>query len=296
MTIRTLADNMRHLPILFIVGPPRSGSTLLFQLLTDRYRVSYPAKLWCRLARTPLGGGLARIACALAQRRQRGHGYRHSSYGQVVTGGPLAPAECGTLFHRDLPIGRSESGKTVKPLRSLPRDLRDLARVSDLPVVAKKLVVGNWLRSVTTAFPEAIFVHIHRDPFFNAQSILLARRERTLPFTTDWGPVPRSDRPTERAGEPFLAAWQVIGMNQQIQADLRAYVAPERRYTVQYESMLTAPEETLRAIAEGARGLRPREPQGSLGEFASGNRLRLSESDARDLRTALDALAGAPSR
>lgn len=286
---------MRQLPILFIVGPPRSGSTLLFQLLTDRYRVSYPTKLWCRLARTPLGGP-ARTACALALRRQRGHGYQHSSYGHVVRGGPLAPAECGTVFHRDLPVGRSESGQAAEPLHSLPRDLRQLARVSDQPVVAKNLVVGSWLHSVATAFPEAIFIHIHRDPFFNAQSIFLARRERSLPFTTDWGPVPRSRRPAERAGEPGLAAWQVIGMNQQVQADLRAYVAAERRYTVQYESLLAEPTETLRAIAEGAGGLRLRKHRASLGELASGNRLRLSESDARDLRTAVDALAESSNR
>lgn len=114
---------------------------------------------------------------------------------------------------------------------------------------SRDMVVLELLDSVATAVDQGIFIHIHRAPLFGAQSIWQERREPNLLLTQDWGAVPRAGRPAAEAGEPGLLAWHVIGVNQLIQADLQAHVAPGGRYTVEYQSLLTEPAATLRAIA-----------------------------------------------
>jgi hypothetical protein len=83
---------LAHRPI-FVLGAPRSGSTIVVQVITDALDIGYISNRHCSWFGAP----------ALAERLFRPLGNRpdsdyRSSYG--VAFGPHAPAECGEWWYR----------------------------------------------------------------------------------------------------------------------------------------------------------------------------------------------------
>src|SRR5688572_20935868 len=81
----------------FIVGPPRSGSTLLYDALAESMQFSYFSNLTAEFYAVPVIG--AYLSRALPDRRQsRSH---EISYGHVP--GLKSPSECGKFWYRWFP-------------------------------------------------------------------------------------------------------------------------------------------------------------------------------------------------
>ena len=79
-------------PIVLIVGSPRSGSTLLYQVLAGHLPVSYPSNLTALFERAPITA-----TARLSRLARRSRGYR-SYYGNT---GPLrSPNDAFTIWNR----------------------------------------------------------------------------------------------------------------------------------------------------------------------------------------------------
>ena len=268
-------------PVVFIVGPPRTGSTILFQLITHRLRVRYPDKLTCRLAARGLAGLGFRIGGWL-QNNDRGHGQFSSRYGHTPGFHLFAPDECGGLFGRHFPRDVDRAPRRPHAFRSAVRS-RGRARH---PLVMKNLEADNWIPALARLLPESRFIHIRREWFFCGQSILLARRAERISPERDWGPIPRR-APPRFVGEHERVAWQIVELDRQVEADLSRWLPPERRVTVRYEELLAAPAALTSRLARFLSSPARRRRAGVPALERSSQRRRLDRADAERLTDAL---------
>jgi len=284
-------------PCVLVVGAPRSGTTLLVQWLGATGLFGVPSNVMARFSASP--GLAARVQSVLFDAELR-YGDQlddlaarpsfESDLGK--TRGALAPNEFFFFWRRHL--DRSD----LAPLGDAVVDGVDWGRVraelaaieSGLgrPVATKGLMLQYDLPRIAAHLPEALFVFVRREPFFNAQS-LLAARERFHGDRAAWYSTrpPGSDALDERT--PFeQVAGQVHLDRRAIEAGM-AQLAPERAITIDYEDFCADTTGLWSALRERCDGLPA--ASGAPGAFDATNRVRLDDVDAGALREACDRAA-----
>jgi Sulfotransferase family len=219
----------------FVVSAPRSGSTLLFELLSR-----FPA-LWS------IGGESHALIRGIPELHPaaRGHG------SDRLTAAEASPAVAAAL--RDAIIGQlvDRSGQRLGALPPAERP----ARVRLLEKTPANALRIPFLLAV---FPDAFFVHLRRDPREVICSLVEGWRSRRfvayreLPgwphrdwsflLTPGWASL--ADRPLVE-----IAAHQWKTADATIEHDLRV-LPPSRRCEVRYEELVRCPRVPLHTIAE----------------------------------------------
>ena len=271
------ADLETHGPPIFVLGPPRSGTTLLYDVMAARFRFAYLSNAANRLWRTPAA------ATFVARRAIRNYrGVFESRYGHISAWG--APNEGGAVW-------RSWYDETI-PLderdhpRADPNVIRDtigaVSHILEAPFLSKNVMHSMHVRFLDMLFPGCLFIEVRRDDLDTAKSILRLRAEESRGDLSTW----RSIRPPGH--EPFLSATpatqvcaQILLTRQRIESDV-ARVGERRRWVVHYERLCRDPlgvMEDLRSfVKEGGGGLVARDTP--LPEFsARSSRSEQSETD-----------------
>ena len=163
----------------FIVGAPRSGSTLLYQLLTTYYEFGYISNLHCLLYGAPHWmERLVRIAGQIPKSDFR------SNSGQTY--GLRGPSECNAfwdLFFPSSPPYLEVKDVPVESLQRLRDYVRAFAQSAGKPVVLKNPAHTMWLLPLAHALPEAVFLVTSRDEIDNAHSVLESQWQRNRDYT-----------------------------------------------------------------------------------------------------------------
>lgn len=160
------------MPPVFIVGPSRSGTTLLYQLLVNNCVCAYISNLEGLFPYSTTT--FARIRRRL-QPRSPVPDYE-STYG-VSRGlaGPSSGAQVWTRwFTQD---GRPALEVGSEHLRrNMQRTVSTYSSIFGGPFINKWSVNSARIASLAESFPEALFLVVNRDPLEIAQSMLAARR------------------------------------------------------------------------------------------------------------------------
>lgn len=172
------APDTPPLPIVFIIGPPRSGTTLVSQLMVMRQGYGYVSNFVARFYKAPaIGMMLEEIY----------RGYLDTTGGQALesrfgqTQGLLQPHEFGYFWDRWFDHGQRSHKLDPRQLAEVPvgemrREIAAMQTVCRMPMVFKHApycsLQVSWL---IKAFPKAVFVSCAREPLYNCQSIALAR-------------------------------------------------------------------------------------------------------------------------
>jgi hypothetical protein len=218
-------------PPVFIIGAPRTGSTLLYQVLTQRFRVGYISNLAALFYKSLyLGFRVHRRAFGDAP-----HGSFTSEYGR--TRGWIAPSECGKFWYQwfpkephFVPANAWQPGKYDR----LRDTMAAISQASERPFVFKNLMCGQRLQVLAKVFPEARYIFIVRDPLDTAQSILI-RREMHQGGKEEWSSVKPPNYPElSRLPYPAQIVGQVYWTGRQIREDL-ARLPAGSSVTVRYE-------------------------------------------------------------
>jgi hypothetical protein len=200
----------------FIVGAPRSGSTFLYQSLTNIFDVAYIDNLAARFADVlPLAMWVSRVCFG-----SKPHNSFTSEAGR--TQGLHSPSECGAFWYRWLP--RDEhyvAPSTVDPYvaSQIASEVRAISNSLRRPLVFKNLNAGQRLALIHACFPDARIIHIRRSTDATVASILRARRSAGVEEGEWWSVMPRGYRDLLGLPEEQMVRAQVDLIERQIVDD-----------------------------------------------------------------------------
>ena len=150
--------NSNHVPV-FIVGAPRTGTTLIYQVLTSQFFFSYFTNLTSFLYGSPL------LAHKLSKLIPEHKSNFNSNYGFIR--GLNSPSEAGHTFRLFLEGGDRKNFGLI---------LNSIMANSNSPIISKNVYNSFRMVTITKSLSKAIFIVMSRDSRFVMQSLIRARR------------------------------------------------------------------------------------------------------------------------
>ncbi|KFN48874.1 sulfotransferase family protein [Arenimonas composti] len=222
--LRRLGEGAPRHPLVFIIGAPRTGSTILYQALTNDLDVLYIDNLVCRWHRNLLHG----FALSRARFGDRPHDNFKAELGNTSAYGDHAPSECGDFWYRWLDRDEhfvDDDQATPAIVTAIRRELTAVVNRFDRPLMFKNLNAGQRLRLILKAFPDARLIHVVRDTEPTVRSILAARRSRGIGRGEWWSVKPRGYRELLSLDEEAMVRAQVARIEAQIAEDCARFPA-----------------------------------------------------------------------
>lgn len=225
----------------FIVGPPRSGTSLLYELLVTRFGFSYFSNLAHRLPRTPAAA--TRLG---ARWIRRWRGRFESDYGHIAGWG--APNEGGWIWRRWLPeehwLGADAADRL--PAETMRRTAASIAETLGGPLLNKNVMHSAHMLVLDRVFPGCLFIETERALADVARSMLKARDEAGDPAA--WLSVkPRGWEAFRDANPVEQVCAQTLLTHREIAIDAAA-LGGDRLLRVRYADLCAAPNEELDRI------------------------------------------------
>jgi hypothetical protein len=263
-------------PTVHVIGVPRSGTTLLYQVIASGLEIGFVNNLVAAFWLAPVYG--LRLSRKLGLDRQTSA--FESSFGR--TPGIAEPHEFGYFWNHHLrypdlceqPPGHEESIDWAR-LRTV---LVNLAHASGGPMAFKPMLLTWHLERMLEHMPRTCYVWIRRDLGETALSLLRMRRS-LRGSEAAW----TSLRPHGREwleGEPpwRQVAGQVVVLERVI-AEAAARMGPEHVLELRYETLCTSPRAVLEQVRDflGAKGYAPALRELRLGQFEPRRDTELAE-------------------
>jgi len=235
-------------PPVFIVGAPRCGSTLTYQLLATFCKYNYFSNLHCALRGFP-----AVASFFTSSHVKRTNLQDFSSYfGQ--TNNLLDVSECGEYWYRffmyvdTLSIDRRGSFLTPGHRESFKASFGLLQRSSPHPLLIKNLYNIFRIREISEIYNTAKFIFIRRSMAEHVLSILLARKKFNSSFEKWWS-IKTHDSDRLLAEDPvFQVISQISSINNYIQENLQE-LPNENVLSIDFGDIRNSPESNIQRIA-----------------------------------------------
>jgi len=226
--------------IVLIVGSPRSGSTLLYQVLAGHLPVSYPSNLTALFERAPITA-TARMS-QLARRRS---GYR-SYYGNSRSLG--SPNDAFSIWNRWLGEDRYMTADRISAgsADAMRAFFVAWGAAFSQPFLNKNNRNTAAVRLLARELPTARFIVTRRDPLFVAQSLAEAREAVQGDRSVGWG---LASEESNHDDDLVDIADQVSRIEALIEGQL-AEVDPARVLEVRYADLCADPGGVVRRVAE----------------------------------------------
>lgn len=219
-------------PVLLIVGAPRSGTTLVHQLLTSHLVASYFTNRNSLFNRAPLA------ASQIWDTFPGGGPSRRSFYG--LSRGLRGPNDAFHIWNRWAGVDRYTPGALSPEMMEDMRRFFDAWRtVHPMALVNKNNRNTAQMAELAKAIEGVRFVVVHRDPVYVVQSLMEAREMVQGSAEIGWGLASRSN------GDP------VDDVIQQVR-EIRAMVerdAPPGAIHIDYEHLCEDPTTVVTSIA-----------------------------------------------
>jgi len=244
-----------RLPVVFIIGAPRSGTTLASQCLAYGSNLGYISNFVARFWRAPLVG--ARLERTLNIREALPIEGFSSEHG--VTAGLSSPHEFGYFWSGWFDLGQdthrlSEAELAKVDHAGMARRIAALESFYGAPMSFKNNTWCTFQASyLHRHFPDALFLVCRRKPIFIAQSMLRARRRRLGGEQQWWSVRPSSYR--RLLGLPWWqqVVGQAIDIEREMDEALRG-VRPDRIIEVEYQKLCARPSALVEAVRERLQG------------------------------------------
>lgn len=230
-------------PSLFILGLPRSGTTLVYQYIVHRLTVAYFTN----------GVGRYYLAPCLATWAQHTlhPTYRSdftSDYGSVS--GAMAPHEAGRFWGRFFGFEEYITPNQVSPQdrRLMRRTIAFVQRLfGDVPFVNKNVKHILRLPALHAVFPNALFLRVQRDRTDVALSLLRARHDNLDDPTNWWSARPPNYRALQHLPLDEQIARQLAVLDEKMDADLSA-LPSEQVLSIDYQTFCACPDDFIQSI------------------------------------------------
>lgn len=230
-------------PHMFILGAPRSGTSLFYELMITRFRLAYFTNLAHRFYKTPLAA--TKLGKPFLSPHKPGF---QSDYGHIP--GWAAPNEGGWIWQRWLEDGpwTDEHMMQDVPVEQIRATLAGMSNLSHAPFINKNVMHSNRVRLLDALFPGCLFMEVQRDAKDTTRSIIRAQRRNKGPQRDheEWWSV----RPSNSGGATDIerACRQVVGVAKDIERDC-AHVGANRHIGIDYKALCADPKSTLDEVA-----------------------------------------------
>jgi hypothetical protein len=234
-------------PPVFILGVPRSGSTLLGQIVLSAFHLAYIPNIAAQFYMCPVT--MARWGLRFCRRYSTAF---ESRYGYER--GCMAPSEAGPIWNRWFPSEQKE-GFNYTPSGYMRPDaqfqVRQLVahfeRLFKAPFFTKNLKMSVRLQSLREIFPESLFITVHREPFETARSILLYRRKyQRYPW---WSVMPREIGSLMDLPDVDQVCHQVYYLEKNMTDDLRLFPSYQS-LSINFNALCKDPRKYLKRIED----------------------------------------------
>lgn len=238
-------------PLILVMGPLRSGTTLFTQWLANTGLVAYPTNLLSRFYQAPIIG--AKIQLLLTDPRfnfrdELGEFVQQAEYRSEngKTKGVLAPNEFWYFWRRFLAepgrdVWTDDELRQTMDTRTMQAELAGMLDVFQKPFAAKGMLFNYNIPFLDSVFDKVLFVQIKRDPVTNVASVLDARK-RQLGSEAAWYSFKIPEYEQLQGLDPFMqSAGQIHYINQAVTRGLEK-VGESRKLVVQYEDFCASPE------------------------------------------------------
>ncbi|MCP4361152.1 MAG: sulfotransferase [Chloroflexi bacterium] len=231
-------------PQLFILGLPRSGTTLIYQYIVHRLRVAYI---------TNRAGHYYLAPCLITYLQRKALGDYVSDfqnrYGKVQ--GALSPREAGAVWGRffgvenyvtlqEMPLKRRGTlQNTVACIQSL---------FGNLPFVNKNVKHMLRIEALTTIFSDAYFLVVERDLEQVALSVLRGRYANLRDPKEWWSVKPPNYMALKELPVAEQVTGQLISLQRRMDSDF-AKLPQERVIRLDYESFCQEPEAIIKQLS-----------------------------------------------
>jgi hypothetical protein len=282
-------------PVAVIIGCPRSGTTVLTQILAATGDFAYPTNFLSRFAYAPVIGAMIQEMLFNPAYDFRGEladiqssSNFHSSIGK--TSGALGISEFFHFWRKFFPnhdpghLTDEELAQVdVARMRS---ELASMESVFNKPFMSKGMMMQFNVRYFAEHVPELFFIHISREPTYLLQSVYLARKQFYGETNVWWSVKPKEYE--WLADEDFIhqVAGQVFFTEKAIEEQL-AHVPDDRQLVYRYEALCADPQRFYEQLSFQfeQRGYRLN-PYRLETSFASNNALKLPREEIDKLEKA----------
>ena len=236
------------LPPLFIIGLPRGGTTLVYQVLCHSLQVAYTPMLSNSLVFAPS------LAAWLSRRRSSHYSSDFASdYG--MSAGLASPGEGGMWnlwFDKDRSYTRLDDLESWKA-RQVVRLIGRTERIGQGPFLNKNLRHNNRLGVLAGLFPHAVFLVVLRDPRDTAVSLLQGRIQKEGDPASWYSVKPRSYDRIKNLEPGQSVASQVRELILDLREDMET-IGLNRFAAIDYQEFCNGPAATLNRVVEFLKG------------------------------------------
>ncbi len=236
-------------PLVFVVGLPRSGTTLLSQLLAYCLDAGYVTNVAARFWLAPVHG--IRLARLIAGDEPPASFESDYARTKTLTG----IHEFGYFWRHWLrkdtfeDVARSAEREDEIDWAGLRRTLANVQAELGRALVAKNMLGAYHIPRLTRELGPVVWVAIERDPLDVAVSILDARRSYYDDPSAWWSYVP-VEYPALRDLDPWEQVAGQVHYLSRLYERAAATVGPERFVRVTYEQVARDPAAVLDAVRE----------------------------------------------
>ena len=243
--INTLSEKF---PTLHVIGVPRSGTTLLMQLLASHVDIGYINNLIAAFWRAPVYG--IRLSKQVIS-PCLGSSYI-SEFGR--TKGIQEPHEFGYFWTELLnykEMQEYENKDSLIDWQKLKIILINMTYAWNAPIAFKSFLLGWHIQKMQAILPKTCWIHISRDPLQNILSILDLRRQ-FLGSVEKWASLkPREFEWLKKKGYLEQVVGQVYFLEKRYIEQLKK-ISSSNRVGVSYEELCNNPKQILEDIVNMA--------------------------------------------
>ena len=262
-------------PIVFVVGPPRSGTTVVAQALIASLPVTYFSNLTSVFPRSPI------IVNKMVPQPFRNDQMEFKSfYGKSKKwyGANDALYFWDRWFGRDRTVIPTTIGEPQRT--QLIQFFGAFQEAFPQPLVAKHNNLNAYANIVAPLLPNAVFLCMRRNPLYLAQALLKSRRDIHGSDETTYG----LDDPTRKGAKdenPYEAVCRQVAFHQKLEREQLESIGPERYWVVDYESFCIDPKAVVDRVAShiARHSLSERSVGVDLNPFSVSQRQKLSDEE-----------------
>lgn len=287
------AQKQSDQPILFICGSPRSGTTLITQVLARSDLFNYPDNFVARFWRVPFIGLYVEKLIGLRNPMNRSEGSFESNFGRTTD--VLDPHEFTYFWKYWLkPDGNhdvfSESKFNEIDIEGLRQEMNAMISIHNKPMFFKNELILSNPGLMHKIFPNSYFVVIKRDILPNALSIFNARK-RYCGSENEWFST-RSSNYEELIKQPVEVqiAGQINGIYDEIAKQSLDF--PDRIINITYEELCDNPFKTILKIVQhiGLKKLKIHELESKIPKSFVINKVKFSSEIMKKFETAIESV------